>query len=73
MPRTCLVKDKELIKKVYKLVESSDRPIDAGTVAKKLKINWQTARTILLLLVAEGKLKMMDTTKSWIFLLNEGG
>ena len=71
MTRTSLVKNEEIVEKVYELVKNAGKPIDAGTVARKLKINWQTARTILLLLVAEGKVKMIDTTKSWIFFIEK--
>jgi ribosomal protein S25 len=61
------VKSNELKDKVLQIVKYAGKPVSVNYIAKELKVNWSTARAILLLLVSEGKLKLIDTTKSWVF------
>ena len=61
------VKNNEFRSKALQIVKHAGKPVSVNYVAKELGVNWQTARTILLLLVSEGKVKLVDTMKSWVF------
>ncbi|GEM_PF-2245382 len=70
MPRLrSLVKDINLEMKVIEVIRKAGKPVSIDYVAYHCGISWATARAILFRLVAEGKIKAMDTTKSWIFFI----
>ena len=66
MPRRKIDKA-ELMEKVLELVKATGKPVSIDYVAFHLGISWHVARAILLVLVAKRELKMMDTTKGYIF------
>ncbi|RLI25748.1 hypothetical protein DRO58_06090 [Candidatus Bathyarchaeota archaeon] len=58
-----------MIEKTLQVVREAGKPVSVDYVAKRLGVNWQTARTLLLLLACKGKLRLVDTTKGWVFTL----
>ncbi len=53
---------------VLRAVLNSDRPVDVENVRKTAGIKvWETAKAILLDLMAQGQIHGVKTTKSWIF------
>lgn len=67
-----LVGKEEIEKKVIELIGKTKIPVSVSYVARNLKIPWSSARALLFKLVAEGRLRMMNTTKSWVFYVKEG-
>jgi predicted ArsR family transcriptional regulator len=57
-----------LMNRALEIVEKAGKPVSIDYVAYHLGISWHAARALLLELVARGKLKMIDTTKSYIFM-----
>ena len=57
-----------LMDRALEVVEKAGKPVSIDYVAYHLGISWHTARALLLELVARGKLRMIDTTKSYIFM-----
>jgi len=49
-------------------LRKAGKPVSIEYVAYHLGISWHVARALLLELVARGKLRMLDTTKSYIFM-----
>ena len=60
-----------LMDKALEIIEKTDKPVSIEYVAYNLGISWHVARALLLELVARGKLKMLDTTKSYIFMKSD--
>ena len=67
-----LVGSPEVERKALEHIREAGMPVSVDYVARSLGVSWQTARTILLYLVIKGKLKMMDTTKGPVFIIEEG-
>jgi DNA-binding IclR family transcriptional regulator len=63
--------DLEVVEKILRLVETTQRPVSIDFVARNLKLNWSTARVLLMQLSLEGCLKATKTTKSWVFMLKK--
>lgn len=61
----------KLMDKTMEIVESAGKPVSIDYVAYHLGISWHSARALLLELVAKGKLRMIDTTKSYVFVKGE--
>jgi len=57
----------KLMDRALEIVEKAGKPVSIDYVAYHLGVSWHSARALLLELVAMGKLKMIDTTKSYIF------
>jgi predicted transcriptional regulator len=57
----------KLMAKVLEIVEKAGKPVSIDYVAYHLGVSWHTARALLLELTAQGKLKAIDTTKSYVF------
>jgi predicted transcriptional regulator len=53
------------------LLKTSKIPCSISFVAKHLSIAWATARTLLLNLTIQGKIKSQKTTTSIIFWVND--
>ena len=62
---------KDLEKKIIQVIEEAGMPVSIQYVAYHVKVSWHTVRAILLKLAAEGKIKAMNTTKSWIFFIEK--
>jgi predicted transcriptional regulator len=60
-----------LMDRALEVVEKAGKPVSIDYVAYNLGISWHVARALLLELVARGKLKMLDTTKSYIFMKSD--
>lgn len=60
-----------LMDKALEIIEKTGKPVSIEYVAYNLGISWHVARALLLELVARGKLKMLDTTKSYIFMKSD--
>lgn len=52
---------------VLKVIKESDRPVNVSFVSKLAGISWGTAKDVLLMLAAKGKILMIDTTGGLIF------
>ena len=59
---------KELRKKIREFLKQQKQPFSVNDVAKEFNISWTTARAILLELALEGEVKVMKTTKSYVFI-----
>jgi len=57
----------ELMEKALELIRATGKPVSIDYVAYHLGISWHVARSLLFELAAQGKLRMMDTTKGYIF------
>jgi len=53
--------------KVLQLVFASPRPVTVGFVAFNLGVQYQTARALLLILMAQGRINGERSTRSWTF------
>jgi predicted transcriptional regulator len=53
--------------RALEIVEKSDKPVSIDYVAYHLGVSWHVARALLLELAAQGRVKMIDTTKSYVF------
>ena len=53
--------------RLLKVLSNADNPVSIDYVRYNLKINWGTARALLLSMALEGKIQSMKTSKSWIF------
>lgn len=65
--QTCKVIEEENEKRTLALMETSKMPVSIGYVAYNLKISWQTARSLLLKMSLTGKIKVLETTKGFLF------
>mgnify|MGYP000468678188 CR=1 FL=1 len=69
-----MVKDREFELKVLEVMKKAGKPVSIDYIAYHCGVAWTTARAVLFRLTVEGKVKAIDTTKSWIFFLpKEGG
>jgi predicted transcriptional regulator len=57
----------KLMAKALEIVEKAGKPVSIDYVAYHLGVSWHTARALLLELTTQGKLKAIDTTKSYVF------
>jgi Mn-dependent DtxR family transcriptional regulator len=57
----------KLMDKVLEIVGQAGKPVSIDYVAHHLGVSWHTARGLLLELAIKGKLKVIDTTKGYIF------
>ena len=70
---------KDLEEKIVKIIEEAGMPVSIQYVTWHLendfdcKVSWHTVRAILWKLASEGKIKAMNTTKSWIFFIEKEG
>jgi len=64
-----LVGDPEVEAKVLEVIRKAGIPVSIDYVAHQIGVSWHTARSILLKLAAEGKVKAINTTKSFVFAL----
>jgi len=62
-----LVDDPSFQNKALQLVSDSEHPVTVGFVAFHLGVHYLTARTILLTLLAQGRINGERTTHGWIF------
>lgn len=67
MSRESLVDNPEIERKAIEIIKKAGIPCSIQYVAYHLGLPWHTTRAILFRLMAEGKVKGMNTTKSWIF------
>jgi predicted transcriptional regulator len=61
----------KLMAKALEIVEKAGKPVSIDYVAYHLGVSWHTARALLLELSAQGKLKAIDTTMSYVFVRGE--
>ena len=61
----------KLMDKTLEIVEKAGKPVSIDYVAYNLGTSWHVARALLLELVAKGKLRMIDTTKGYIFVKDD--
>jgi len=59
--------DPQVQSRALQLVSDSTHPVTVGFVAFHLGVHYLTARTILLTLLAQGRINGERTTRSWIF------
>ncbi len=57
----------EVEKHALRVVQDAKMPVSIDYVAQNIGFAWHQTRSLLFRLVAEGKLGMQNTTKSWIF------
>ena len=57
----------ELMEKTLEIVEKAGKPVSIYYVAFHLRVAWHVARALLFELVIKGKLKVIDTSKGYLF------
>jgi len=62
-----IVNDARMQNRVIGLISNSSCPVTVGFVAFNLRVHYLTAKTLLLTLMAEGRIEGERTTRSWIF------
>jgi len=62
-----LIGNEDFEAKVIELLEKTKMYVTVRFVADSLRVNWATARAVLLALAAEGRIAGLKTTRSWIF------
>jgi len=67
-----LVGDPKVDLRVLAAMRKVGKPVSIDYIAHETGLSWHTARAVLFKLAAEGRIKVLETTKSWIFLV-EGG
>ena len=67
--RNAKVGSPELDAATLVVIREANRPVSIKYVADHVNIAWHQARSQLFKLAMEGKIKGVDTTKSWIFTL----
>ena len=65
--------DPEIEKNLKKILAETKNPVSIDYVRYHLKINWGTARALLLTMALEGKIQSQKTTKSYIFWAKKDG
>ena len=64
-------KVEKLKKEIREYIKTLREPFSVNDIAKRFEISWNTARTILLELALEGKVELLKTTKSYVFIPKE--
>ncbi len=59
---------KDLREEIIRFIKQQKEPFSVNDVAKEFNISWTTSRAILLELALEGEVKVMKTTKSYVFI-----
>ena len=59
---------KDLREEIRRFIKQQKQPFSVNDVAKEFNISWTTSRAILLELALEGEVKVMKTTKSYVFI-----
>lgn len=67
--RNAKVGSPELDAATLEVIKEANMPVSIQYVADHVNIAWHQARSQLFKLAMEGKIKGVDTTKSWIFTL----
>jgi len=62
-----MVDKPETESKALTSISDAGKPVSVDYVAHATGLAWHQARSLLFRLVAEGKISMLDTTKSWVF------
>lgn len=57
----------QMEKQALNLIGEARIPVTVDYIARKLKISWDTARSLLLGLAIQDQLKATKTMKSWVF------
>lgn len=52
------------------VMRKAEMPVSVQYVADRVDVAWHQARAQLFKLAMEGKVKAVNTTKSWIFMIN---
>ena len=63
---------KELKEGVKEFIRVQQKPFSVNDVAREFRIQWNTARAILLELALEGEVEVVKTTKSYVFIPKRG-
>ena len=63
--------DPKIEKQILNLLHETAKPTTTDYVATNLKISWSTARMMLLSMVLHGKIAILETTNSSVFLLKK--
>ncbi|GAI10115.1 unnamed protein product [marine sediment metagenome] len=61
----------KLDKETLEVIRKAEMPVSIQYVANHVNVAWHQARSQLFKLAMEGKIKAVDTTKSWVFYLGE--
>jgi hypothetical protein len=67
-----IVDKPETAERALAAIAEAGKPVSVDYVAHSTGLAWHQARALLFRLVAEDKLSMLDTTKSWVFFLRDG-
>jgi hypothetical protein len=63
--------DPKIEKQILNLLHETAKPTTTDYVATNLKISWSTARMMLLSMALHGKIAILETTNSCVFLLKK--
>ena len=66
-----LVDTPEIEEKAMNAIKEAGMPVSIDYIAHNTGLAWHQARGLLFKLTAEGKVTMLNTTKSWVFSLRE--
>lgn len=69
--KTNVVDSLEMENKAIEALREAKMPASIEYVARKTGLAWHQARSLLFRLAAEDKVSMLNTTKSWVFMLRE--
>lgn len=58
---------KDVEKRVSEIIAEAPMPVSVEYIAQRVNVGWGTALRYALELLADGKIKGMKTTKSWVF------
>jgi len=63
--------DPKIEQQILNLLQETAKPTTTDYVATNLKISWSTARMMLLSMALHGKIGILETTNSCVFLLKK--
>jgi predicted ArsR family transcriptional regulator len=66
-----LIDKSETEKMALAAIKKAGKPVSANYIAHATGLAWHQARALLFKLTAEGKLRMLNTTNSWVFDVND--
>jgi predicted transcriptional regulator len=58
---------RKVLAQILETVKKAGKPVSIDYVAYHLGVSWHTAKAYLFELVAQGKLKAIETTKGYVF------
>ena len=57
-----------LMNRALEIVEQAGKPVSMDYVAHNLGVSWHVARALLLELAIKGRLKVIETTRGYVFM-----